>query len=653
MWSTKYEKVPEGGEKLNYTPPGPFLAERHNCTDPICVVFFFLCLGFYGYIMSYALQNGDPRKVYHGMDGQGQLCGVDLPTKPYVFWCQSESGANVTVSHPVAGEVAIPIKALDLAHPVCVETCPFSVATQTMCFSKASGNYQLKEDYSTHAVAHRYCLPQSEALLEQFNNKMDEHPANKYFESAIGEIRNGWKVLCAVAGVAFILSMLYLLLIECMAGCLIWSCLACLVVLPGAAGGYLIYADSHGGLDGMPSSGDSGTDLKLGIACCVVAALFFCVCTCMHKAVSKAIEVVKASADCMFSCRSLLLEPILNLTARVGFWLLTAAGFVYLVSVGEVRKSKIYRTFTYTDEQQIYIAFAIFMWIWLNDFITAVSQYAIANASARWYFTEHSGGTKKIGSCLLCQGYCNVIFHIGSLAFGSLIIAFTRPLRILMVVVVFAGEMSGNNPVCRCISGACACCLGCFESTLQHLCKNAFIDMAITSKSFCAAGSNAAKLLSPKNNAGAAAALANVGATWIFTLSGLTFVTTVGAMITSYVMVNVEIFNTPSSKHYVADPMVMTFIGGAICFFVSMCVMLVFDAVSDSLFLCLAYDQMELKNNPVPVWKAPPKAPPQSAFASMFSSQAPEPKAPTPARRPQFAHPPLEAMNSQRAQVSH
>ena len=28
---------------------------------------------------------------------------------------------------------------------------------------------------------------------------------------------------------------------------------------------------------------------------------------------------------------------------------------------------------------------------------------------------------------------------------------------------------------------ACACCMGCFTELLQHLCKNAFIDMAVTS----------------------------------------------------------------------------------------------------------------------------------------------------------------------------
>jgi len=420
--------------------------------------------------------------------------------------------------------------------------------------------------------------------------------------------------------------------IECCAGIVIWCALVAMVVLPGVSGGYLIYAFNNGGTDGLPGSGDAQTDLHIGIFCCVLSAFFLLVCCCMARAVNKAIAVCEAAAACLFNTRSLLLEPIINLTARVGIWCIMLVGFAYLVSVGEVQKSKMYRTFTYSSEEWVFIVFYIVMMLWLNDFCTAMSQYVIANASARWYFTEHSGGVKSVPSCLLCSGYfTGWIFHSGSLALGSLIIALTRPLRIVIMVLLYAGEVTDNG-ACACVSSACACCMSCFESMLQHICKNAYIDMAITSKGFCAAGSNAAALIKRQT----AAVAANAGATWLFTIAGTALVSVSGGFIAHIVVQNVDQFNTPSGQYYIQDPMVCAVLAGIVCFIVALCFMIVFDAVADTLLICLAYDTEEQKQNPVPVWTAPPK-PQQSAFTTAFKGGPREFRAPDAVTRPQFS----------------
>merc|ERR1712178_167994 len=127
--------------------------------------------------------------------------------------------------------------------------------------------------------------------------------------------------------------------------------------------------------------------------------------------------------------------------ARAAVWGVMLSGFAWLISVGHVQKSKVYRTFTYTTEEWVYLVFYAVMMIWLNDFCNAMSQYVIANATARWYFTEHVGGMKLAPRCLLCKGYVSgFIYHFGSLALGSFVISLTRPFRMFLVVVLFAGE---------------------------------------------------------------------------------------------------------------------------------------------------------------------------------------------------------------------
>lgn len=591
------------------------MAEKHTCTDPCCGLIFiaFLCYG--GYIMSYAFQNGDPRKVYHGMDYEGRLCGVDLPYKPYVYWCKTDASTNPLGGSP-SGLVSVQPGSsawaqptnLDFEHPICVEYCPQFGSTQNQCYDPATGGKKPTPDYATHPVAKKYCFPQAKEMMDKINSKMAGHPLQKYLPQVIATVRTNWQVLLGAFFLAFILSSIYLLLIECMAGLVIWACIIVMIVIPGCSGGYLIYASEHGGIDGMPGSGDAQTDLYFGIGCCVTSAFFLLMACCMRNAIAKAISVVEAAATCLFECKSLLLEPIINLTTRMALWALMLTGLAWLISVGEVRKSKIYRTFTYTDEEWIYIGSYIFLILWVNDFCTAMSQYVIANASARWYFTDHNGGMKLGNSCLLCRGYLTGwIYHFGSLALGSCIIAIMRPIRICVLAIVMAEELV-DNAACGCISKCCFCCVECFNSFLVHLSKNAYIDMAITSKGFCAAGSNAAELMVKQSKT----LIASAGATWIFTLLGLAKVTTLGAFITSLVVQNVEAFNRPTSRHYVQDPMVCAGVAGVVCFFVALCFMIVFDAVTDTMVLCLAYDREEAKTNPVPMQRQQMEERPQS-----------------------------------------
>lgn len=599
-----------------------------------------LCLGFTSYIMVYAYQNGDPRKVYHGMDYKGNLCGVDLPWQPYVYYCAEENASTPAVA---TGTWA-PVTSIDMHHPICVEYCPNSAITKSKCYDD-SGQEKTVTDYATHPVAKRYCLPQAGNLMGKVNAKLGGHPIEKYVPIVVSTFREGWPCLLGAFCLAFVLSFVYLLALEYLAGLVMWICVSLLCLFPAIIGGNLIYISFHGGVDGIPSSGDSQTDRNIGIVCCVASAFFILVSCCMAGAMNKAVKSVESAAACMFHARSLLLEPVINLTARLCLWTCMLAGFAWLISVGEVRKSKIYRTFTYKTEESVYLVFYMIMMLWLNDLCNAMSQYVIANATAKWYFTEHVGGTKLVPDCLLCKGYFNGWFyHLGSLAFGSLIICFTRPIRIIFLVLLYTGEVT-DNATCGCLSSLCACCTGCFESCLMHISKNAYIEMAISSKGFCAAGSDAALVLRTENKAIAALS----GATWLFTITGLASITSFSASITSFVVQNTETFSSPTSKYYIQDPMVMAACAGTIAFVVALCFMLVFDSVADTMLLCMAYDLKDQRENPFPQqqeMRSPPAAH-QSIFASFFGTAAPAKEGGGGGmKRPQYAHDQLNELLS-------
>lgn len=75
-------------------------------------------------------------------------------------------------------------------------------------------------------------------------------------------------------------------------------------------------------------------------------------------------------------------------------------------------------------------------------------------------------------------GYC-VRYHLGSLAFGSLLIALMKLVRLLFSYL--ERKLKGAGTDCcgmiKCLTCFCKCCLYCFEKFLQAVCSNAYIEI--------------------------------------------------------------------------------------------------------------------------------------------------------------------------------
>ena len=54
-----------------------FSLAGRRCTDPLCALLFFLSLCAMVAATMSALGTADPRRLTHGLDYRGELCGVD------------------------------------------------------------------------------------------------------------------------------------------------------------------------------------------------------------------------------------------------------------------------------------------------------------------------------------------------------------------------------------------------------------------------------------------------------------------------------------------------------------------------------------------------------------------------------------------------
>lgn len=84
-------------ELADKNPPGSE-HRMHRCTDCSCCLFFAVALALLGWILVYAEANGDPRKLHHGVDYHGHICGVhpDVADKPFLYWCAATPPKNKT-----------------------------------------------------------------------------------------------------------------------------------------------------------------------------------------------------------------------------------------------------------------------------------------------------------------------------------------------------------------------------------------------------------------------------------------------------------------------------------------------------------------------------------------------------------------------------
>ncbi|KAI9997472.1 hypothetical protein PInf_001375 [Phytophthora infestans] len=86
--------------------------------------------------------------------------------------------------------------------------------------------------------------------------------------------------------------------------------------------------------------------------------------------------------------------------------------------------------------------------------------------------------------------------NLGSLCFGSFIIAFVQLLRIMLEYLDRnTKQIQQTNRVVRVVLLTVKCCLWCFEKCIKFLSKNAYILIAMKGSSFCTASARSFKLI--------------------------------------------------------------------------------------------------------------------------------------------------------------
>lgn len=197
----------------------------------------------------------------------------------------------------------------------------------------------------------------------------------------------------------------------------------------------------------------------------------------------------------------------------------------------------------------------------------------LAATFATWYWTFKKN---DLPFFTLTRGICRTVrYHLGTLAFGSLIIAICRIIRIILEYVDHKLKKY-DNEVTRAIFCVFRCFFWLLEKFLRFLNKNSYIMCAIHGKNFCSSARDAFNLL--MRNCLRVLALDKVAA-FLFFLSKLLISLGMGACMYTFLTSNYS----KHDVHYVQVPVIVV-IGGT--YLIASIFFSVYSMAVDTLFLC-------------------------------------------------------------------
>uniref|UniRef100_A0A669BMN5 Choline transporter-like protein n=1 Tax=Oreochromis niloticus TaxID=8128 RepID=A0A669BMN5_ORENI len=489
---TQEEENPnsEYGQAAQYDHNFKGPVKNRGCTDIICCILFLLVIIGYIVVGVLAWIYGDPRDVLYARNSTGWFCGVgpnkDRPNLLYFDILKCAMSVNVMAS--VLNGFQCPTT------QVCVKECPsdfWAVRIQS---------YVPNVEPAT-VFNPNYCVP-------SLNLNGTELVSYKWClkESIVATLLGGWHGHGLV--IAMLVSLLFLLLLRFTAPVMVW------VLIFGvlAAGAYGIW---HCAWEYQNYKQNSATITTIGFTTNfqsylevqetwlafsisymmsallypVVTFVLLLVCvaywgaTALYLATSGSPTYkVVALNSTMSGCSGI--DGTENCDPLVNYPDCTSASCIFINynSTDPFRKNLQYL--------QIYNAVAF---LWCVNFVIALGQCTLAGAFASYYWAFEK--PSDIPMFPLFGGFIRSLrYHLGSLAFGALILTLVQIMRIILEYIDQKTKGSQNS-CARFIMCCLKCCLWCLEKFIKFINRNAYIMIAIYGKNFCVSAKNAFQLL--------------------------------------------------------------------------------------------------------------------------------------------------------------
>ncbi|XP_046368399.2 choline transporter-like protein 4 isoform X3 [Haliotis rufescens] len=459
--------------------------------------------------------------------------------------------------------------------------------------------------------------------------------AKEYGEKIISDIVETWYLILVCLVLTMIVSLVYIVIMRWIAGFMVFFSLVAFVGIFGAGSGYCFYQwyYSRGSQESytiyMGGLTFTFQKEKLFLGCGITAgAVFLIVMLILLFLISRiriAIALIKEGSRAVGNMMFTLVWPIFPFILQLAVVGVQLAIAVYLASIGRnqqlgqnnitfangtVNEDLVKQTTKNLFQQipcdtdandttlgnvcgylkygrgdfTIYLQiYNIFMLFWMVNFAVALGQMTLAGAFASYYWAWDK--SKDIPAFPLASSFWRCFrYHLGTLAFGSLIIAIVQMIRIFLEYLDH--KLKGSeNAVAKFFLKCLKCCFWCLEKFIKFINKNAYIITAIYGKNFCMAAKDAFFLI--LRNVVRVVVIDKVTDFLLF-IGKLVVVGLVGAGSFFFFDGRIPYLAkyTPNLNFYVV-PIVVVIIGSYI---IAACFFSVYGMAVDTLFLCFLED---------------------------------------------------------------
>eukprot|EP00002_Diphylleia_rotans_P013264 TRINITY_DN2588_c0_g1_i1.p1 TRINITY_DN2588_c0_g1~~TRINITY_DN2588_c0_g1_i1.p1 ORF type:complete len:618 (-),score=154.63 TRINITY_DN2588_c0_g1_i1:157-2010(-) len=580
--------VPPTGKngKLN-----PMMVNR-SVRDVLFLIIFVLFLVGMGVVAIFGFDQGNPDRLMHGTDYEGDLCGIDKPEQ-YLYWLDPLNSDNYYLQKCLS-ECPNNLPPPDYSDPENLKKtiiCKYGIEPAVDFLGQpVEGCFRA---YNSESVLYR-CVPLECPIdpvagtpAEDCDEAMDEalNSIGPEIERMMNDISESWPVILAACGFALVIGFFWLLLVRLFSGLIVWLTLIGIMVSSIALTAVLYIKsgelETNDQVDIDPSEDNQQNILYMAYAMTAVSVILFFLIVFMAKRINFSIGIIKEATRAVSAVPGVVIFPFFvstALSAFIVYWIYVA---LYLASAGEFNEDE--QEYEQSDDLKRAMVYHLFGLLWIVAFIIAVGQTTLAITFSTWYWTAEP---KNLPSALITRSlWMTLKYHTGSVAFGSLILAIVQMIRIIFEYIYQQfKQANGESKIVKIIGCCIRCCLSCFERFIQFLNKNAYIMIAMRGTAFCEGAQEAFEYI--MSNILRVGALSVVGDFFLFL--GKLFIACSSALFAYLLLDETQDVSTEGNAESPLYPTILVFI---IAYAIGSAFMAVYEMAIDTLLLCFCVDE--------------------------------------------------------------
>lgn len=351
------------------------------------------------------------------------------------------------------------------------------------------------------------------------------------------------------------------------------------------------------------------------IALCAFDIIFLMIIVAVKHQISVAIRIIEVSTEALASMVQLIIFPFYTVIWTTVLFAYCGVVFAYLASAGQMTSvtlpgfnltlnttgvnltgvtvnntaaNSVVKSMSAMPMKDYAMAVHFFGLLWTQNFIQGVGVLTICGCYVEWYCRDTSDAEQsKMKPNPVMRNYWNTLrYHLGSVAFGSFIIAVVQFIRYLFEYLQKQAQgAEKRSKLVKALICLIRCCLWCFEKFVKYITKSAYIMIALRSKSFFYAAVDAFSLIF--TNGAQVAVMAMVGS--LVCMIGR-LVITAGCGVIAYVWLRFDpTYSTGTSA--ITSPIMPVIFTLLLGYFVACSFMEVYGMGIDSLLMCYIADK--------------------------------------------------------------